>query len=64
MLESNYLVIGDRLKQLKSAQGHILVRVDPGGAIYHVIILDDSNTAMNVKSVFGPYQDKMIHWRW
>ncbi len=58
MLESNYLVIGERLKQLKSAQGHILVRVDPGGAIYHVIILDDSNTALNVKSVFGPYRTR------
>ena len=55
MLEANYLVIGSRLKQLKSDQGHILVRVKPGGEEYHVIVLDDSNDKYLIKSVHGPY---------
>ena len=55
MLESNYLVIGTRLESLKSAQGHILVRIDPGGDKYHVIVLEDSDDKYLVKSIHGPY---------
>jgi len=39
-------------------QGHIVVRVMPGGKEYYVIILDDSTEEMTVKSVFGPYASK------
>ena len=59
MMEANKLVIGDLVdKSYKSMQGHILVRVLPGGKTYYVIILDDSNTERLVKAVFGPYQPK------
>lgn len=59
MMEANKLVIGGLIDQAyKSTQGHILVRVMPGGKSYYVIILDDSNTGRNVKAVFGPYQGK------
>jgi beta-lactamase superfamily II metal-dependent hydrolase len=58
MLEANRLVIGPLLDRLKSAQGHIVVRVDPGGETFRVIILDDSAEAYRVKSVHGPYQSR------
>jgi beta-lactamase superfamily II metal-dependent hydrolase len=58
MLEANHLVIGPLLDRLKSAQGHIVVRVDPGGDTFHVIILDDSAETYRVKAIHGPYQSR------
>jgi hypothetical protein len=59
MLEANKIVIGPLIdRSYKSQQGHILVRVLPGGASYYVIILDDSSSKMPVKAVFGPYETK------
>ena len=43
------------LKTLAADQGHIVVRVKPDGNSYDVIVLDDSNEAMRVRSVHGPY---------
>ncbi len=59
MLEPNKLVIGPLVDEsYKSQQGHIVVRVLPGGKNYYVIILDDSSEEMPVKSIFGPYTSK------
>jgi hypothetical protein len=59
MMEANELVIGPLIEQsYRSRQGHIVVRVLPGGKNYYVIILDDSNEARLVKAVFGPYAAK------
>jgi hypothetical protein len=58
MLEANQLVIGPLLDRLKSAQGHIVVRVEPGGDRFRVIILDDSTESYRVKAVHGPYQSR------
>jgi hypothetical protein len=59
MMEANKIVIGPRLeKAYKSMDGHILLRVMPGGNEYYVIILNDENTEYEVKAVFGPYQSK------
>lgn len=59
MLEANKLVIGPLIdKSYKSQQGHIVVRVLPGGNDYYVIILDDSSKDMPVKKIFGPYRSK------
>ena len=58
MLEANRLVIGPLLDRLKSAQGHIVVRVDPGGDTFRVIILDDSAESYRVKAIYGPYQSR------
>ncbi len=55
MLDANRLVIGPLLDRLLSAQGHIVVRVAPGGASYQVIILDDTGESYAVKAVLGPY---------
>jgi hypothetical protein len=59
MLEANKIVIGDLIdRSYKSQQGHIVVRVLPGGKNYFVVILDDSRADMPVKAVFGPYNSK------
>ena len=57
MLQPNRDVIGPLIdKNYKSQQGHILVRVLPGGKQYYVIILDDSQPGLIVKDLFGPYE--------
>ena len=58
MLEANHLVIGPLLDRLKSSQGHIVVRVDPGGDAFHVIVLDDSVESYRVKAIYGPYRSR------
>lgn len=60
MLEANKLVIGPLIdRSYKSQQGHVLVRVSPGGNTYHVIVLDDTQSDLRVKSVSGPYRSKL-----
>ena len=49
------LVCGRFSTGFKSSQGHVLVRVAPGGAEYTVAVLDDSDERDRVKAVFGPY---------
>ena len=59
MLEANRIVIGPLIdRSYKSQQGHILVRVLPGGKTYYVVILDDTRPDMPIKAVFGPYSSK------
>lgn len=59
MLEANRQVIGPLIdRSYKSQQGHIVVRVLPGGRQYYIIILDDAQASVPVKAVFGPYQSK------
>lgn len=38
-----------------SNQGHVVVRVAPGGASYRVYVLDDASEAMRVRAVSAPY---------
>jgi len=40
----------------RSSQGHVVVRVENGGASYRVFVLDDSSEGMKVRAVFGPYE--------
>lgn len=53
--EPTAITIGDRVRQLKSTHGHVVVRVDASGAAYRVVILDDESAEPKVLSVFGPY---------
>lgn len=39
-------------------QGHVVVRVAPGGGTYRVFMLDDSDESMRVRSVHGPYASR------
>ncbi len=58
MLDANRLVIGPLLDRLQSSQGHVVVRVAPGGASYRVLILDDSSESHAVKATHGPYASR------
>lgn len=59
MMEANKLVIGPLVdRSYKSQQGHVVVRVVPGGGTYYIIILDDAHRSRMVKAVFGPYSSK------
>ena len=59
MLEANRLVIGELIdKSYKSTQGHIVLRVIPGGDTYYVYILNHLNTIREITGSFGPYRSK------
>jgi hypothetical protein len=46
---------GARAAQVASDHGHIVVRVEPGGGRYWVLVLDDATESYRVTSVHGPY---------
>ena len=41
--------------KLASLRGHVVLRVEPGGETFRVMILDDTSESLQVKGVFGPY---------
>jgi hypothetical protein len=47
--------IGSRAAQVASDHGHVVVRVEPGGARYWVLVLDDTTESYRITSVRGPY---------
>jgi beta-lactamase superfamily II metal-dependent hydrolase len=53
--EATKAAIGARATQVASDHGHVVVRVEPGGARYWVIVLDDTTESYRVTSVHGPY---------
>jgi len=58
MTEDNKPRLGANLGKMKATQGHIVVRVSPGGDEYYVYVLDDTNQDYIVTGVFGPYKSK------
>jgi beta-lactamase superfamily II metal-dependent hydrolase len=40
----------------KSYEGHVVVRIAPGGMTYEVFVLDDKDTQRKVIAYFGPYR--------
>lgn len=42
----------------KSYNGHVVIRVAPGGDSYEVFVLNDTDTRREVVKHFGPYQSK------
>ena len=57
MTEQNKTVLGaETISKLKSLNGHIVVRVAPGGREYYIYVLDDTNEEYKVQKIFGPYQ--------
>jgi hypothetical protein len=55
LLEEAKVTVGDLLPQLKSTNGHVVVRVEPGGKTYRILILDDTDEVRRVKAIHGPY---------
>jgi hypothetical protein len=59
ILRTNRDFIGEAVdRAYKSTRGHIVVRVEPGGERYWVIILDDTTESYRVIGVFGPYESR------
>lgn len=46
------------IDRMTAYNGHIVLRVTPGGNSFYVYILDDSNLEYNVKFISGPYHSK------
>jgi beta-lactamase superfamily II metal-dependent hydrolase len=55
---ANRLVIGPMLDRLLVSRGHIVIRVDHGGATYRVFAVDDTDESMRVTAVHGPYTSR------
>ena len=53
--DSARIVIGQRASQLAGPAGHIVVRVEPGGARYRVFVLDNRDERDTVLKVLGPF---------
>jgi hypothetical protein len=47
-----------RFGQVKGSDGHIVVRVEKGGAHYYVYVLSDSDGKRTVRTIAGPYTSK------
>ncbi|WP_414902370.1 metallohydrolase [Sphingomonas flavalba] len=57
--EPTKIAIGPWLtRNYRSMDGHVVIRVQPGGGAYDVYILDDRSTDRKVKAHFGPYQSR------
>jgi hypothetical protein len=46
------------LDRLLVSRGHIVIRVDHGGATYQVFAVDDTDESMRVTAVHGPYTSR------
>jgi hypothetical protein len=58
MLQPLKDVIGNRLNQYKSQNGHIVVRVYNGGSRYTIFVLNDDSKEREIIAKFGPYEAK------
>jgi LmbE family N-acetylglucosaminyl deacetylase len=58
LLDAPRAVFSYLREPFKSTEGHIVVRVQPGGTAYRVFILDDGNAAHTVLAIHGPYTSK------
>jgi hypothetical protein len=56
MLQPLKDVIGNRLNQYKSQNGHIVVRVYNGGSRYAIFVLNDASREREITARFGPYE--------
>jgi len=56
--QSTRTVIGPRADRIRNANGHVVVRVDPGGETYRVVCLDDTRESYEIISVHGPYASR------
>lgn len=55
VMPANRIVNNQFISKLKSLEGHVIVRVAPGGGEFRVIVCDNADDSDRVKAVFGPY---------
>ena len=53
-----YMLSAYIANKINGYNGHITLRVLPGGKYFYVYILDDSDFEYRVKSIHGPYKSK------
>ena len=53
-----HIVNKEAVDKMNGYDGHIVIRVAPGGSQFNVYMLDDTNFEYKVKSVHGPYNSK------
>jgi hypothetical protein len=58
MTDANAERLKTVISEFNGTQGHIVVRVKPGGGSYSVYSLIDSDQLYKVKKIFGPYGSK------
>ena len=58
LTDDNKIVLKDYLSKFKATQGHIVVRVQPGGRNYYIYVLGDDDMKRTVKKIHGPYTCK------
>ena len=58
LTEDNKITLKDYLSKFKATQGHIVVRVHPGGRNYYIYVLGDDDMKRTVKKIYGPYTCK------
>lgn len=51
--------IGARAAQVASDNGHVVIRVEPGGGRYRVFVLDADSENRAIESVHGPYDARL-----
>jgi beta-lactamase superfamily II metal-dependent hydrolase len=56
--QANKDVIGGEIDSLLSDEGHIVIRVSPGGGEYRAMIVEDKDESMRVKAAHGPFQSR------
>jgi len=49
------IIANKRVREMTSLNGHVVVRVEPGGARYRIVVLDNSDESDRVLAVHGPY---------
>ncbi|MCC4593176.1 hypothetical protein LL974_18775 [Xanthomonas campestris pv. cannae] len=49
------IVANKRIREMTSTNGHVVVRVAPGGAQYRIVVTDNSDESDTVLAVHGPY---------
>ncbi len=55
LLKENKEMNKDLWPKVTSKEGHILIRVEPGGKVFNVFVLDDHDESHLVKAKYGPF---------
>jgi beta-lactamase superfamily II metal-dependent hydrolase len=55
VMEENRVVNNQFISKIKSMEGHVIVRVSPGGGEFRVIVTDNSDNSDRIRIVAGPY---------
>ena len=58
LTDDNKALLSNYLSKFKGTQGHVVVRVHPGGTKYYIYVLGDDDLNRTVKKIYGPYNCK------